>query len=317
MDKKNTLLLTVIAIATLLVAVVGATFAYFSAQVDKGQSTSMTVTTSSDDTLTYSGFKPLYIIANQTNFAQVKPEESGKVGSQKGVAEAVVELRAGGTAGADGNVGSQKPYCYNVRLDITANTFGYAPYDATFFGDGNKDQDKPSSPEEHAPELLLTISKDGVEYSNTIYYIETAKKGSLDEGDTTKTAVTYKEKLKQNRRVCTQSNVSASTGVSDANLNCEDDQEVKGYDVTELKNSMSILIPVEDNGNSNESTKTAIKHEIKGTGTLNETVKDEWKAELVFVNYDWDQQYNVGKLFTANWSFDSVSCETGDLLPAE
>ena len=30
MDKKNTMLLTVIAIATLLVAVVGATFAYFS-----------------------------------------------------------------------------------------------------------------------------------------------------------------------------------------------------------------------------------------------------------------------------------------------
>ena len=29
MEKKNTLLLTVIAVATLLVAVVGATFAYF------------------------------------------------------------------------------------------------------------------------------------------------------------------------------------------------------------------------------------------------------------------------------------------------
>ena len=34
MDKKNTMLLTVIAIATLLVAVVGATFAYFSIQAD-------------------------------------------------------------------------------------------------------------------------------------------------------------------------------------------------------------------------------------------------------------------------------------------
>ncbi len=33
MEKKNTILLTVIAIATLLVAVVGATFAYFTAQV--------------------------------------------------------------------------------------------------------------------------------------------------------------------------------------------------------------------------------------------------------------------------------------------
>lgn len=34
MEKKNTILLTVIAIATLLVAVVGATFAYFTAQVN-------------------------------------------------------------------------------------------------------------------------------------------------------------------------------------------------------------------------------------------------------------------------------------------
>ena len=31
-NKKNTILLTVIAVATLLVAVVGATFAYFTAQ---------------------------------------------------------------------------------------------------------------------------------------------------------------------------------------------------------------------------------------------------------------------------------------------
>ena len=33
MERKNTILLTVIAIATLLVAVVGATFAYFTATI--------------------------------------------------------------------------------------------------------------------------------------------------------------------------------------------------------------------------------------------------------------------------------------------
>lgn len=47
MEKKNTILLTVIAIATLLVAVVGATFAYFTAQVtsdkaDKNNQTNVT-----------------------------------------------------------------------------------------------------------------------------------------------------------------------------------------------------------------------------------------------------------------------------------
>ena len=46
MDKKNTMLLTVVAVATLLVAVVGATFAYFTAtQTDKGGETQATVTT--------------------------------------------------------------------------------------------------------------------------------------------------------------------------------------------------------------------------------------------------------------------------------
>ena len=44
-NKKNTILLTVIAVATLLVAVVGATFAYFTAQGGTGTSANVTVTT--------------------------------------------------------------------------------------------------------------------------------------------------------------------------------------------------------------------------------------------------------------------------------
>ena len=44
MEKKNTMLLTVVAVATLLVAVVGATFAFFSLQVEGTSSTDSTVT---------------------------------------------------------------------------------------------------------------------------------------------------------------------------------------------------------------------------------------------------------------------------------
>ena len=43
MDKKNTVLLTVIAVETLLVAVVGATFAYFSANVTENNKTETTL----------------------------------------------------------------------------------------------------------------------------------------------------------------------------------------------------------------------------------------------------------------------------------
>ena len=46
MDKKNTMLLTVIAVATLLVAVVGATFAYFTATVTQNEETTAIQATS-------------------------------------------------------------------------------------------------------------------------------------------------------------------------------------------------------------------------------------------------------------------------------
>ncbi len=49
MDKKNTLLLTVIAIATLLVAVVGATFAYFTASSGASELSNVSVQTRSVD----------------------------------------------------------------------------------------------------------------------------------------------------------------------------------------------------------------------------------------------------------------------------
>ncbi len=52
MDKKNTMLLTVIAVATLLVAVVGATFAYFSVAGGSGTTnTTVTAQTPNADTL--------------------------------------------------------------------------------------------------------------------------------------------------------------------------------------------------------------------------------------------------------------------------
>lgn len=315
MDKKNTLLLTVIAIATLLVAVVGATFAYFSAQVGKEASTTMNVTTSSEDTLTYNGFEPIYIIANQTNFAQVG-ELTGqltekKIGSQKGIAKATVELRAGTT---NEGTGSTTPYCYNATIDITTNGFKYAEYSEDFFRD-IVDDDKPTSGETKAPELLLKITKNKQPYSETIYYIDTAKKTDLEGEGTTKSEVKYTANLKKNRRVCTQTGVTASSGIAenDEKMTCQDNQQVGGYDITEIPINKSILIPAENKAGSNESTKTAIKHEIKGTGVVNQKVTDVWEAELVFVNYEWDQQYNVGKLFSATWNFTSVDCSTGDV----
>ena len=55
MEKKNTILLTVIAVATLLVAVVGATFAYFTAtNSTSGEGGTTDVTTAAKDCATKS-----------------------------------------------------------------------------------------------------------------------------------------------------------------------------------------------------------------------------------------------------------------------
>ena len=56
MDKKNTMLLTVIAVATLLVAVVGATFAFFTAsQTNNSGTSTITATTESLSTVFFKG----------------------------------------------------------------------------------------------------------------------------------------------------------------------------------------------------------------------------------------------------------------------
>ena len=55
-DKKNTMILTIVAVATLLVAVVGATFAYFSTGISGGATTTTaTVTTATPGSIVIDG----------------------------------------------------------------------------------------------------------------------------------------------------------------------------------------------------------------------------------------------------------------------
>ncbi len=54
-DKKNTMILTVVAVATLIVAVIGASFAYFSISVGGTASTTASVTTANPGNITIDG----------------------------------------------------------------------------------------------------------------------------------------------------------------------------------------------------------------------------------------------------------------------
>ena len=115
-NRKNTILLTVIAVATLLVAVVGATFAYFTAQGGTTKQTPVTVTTASTSNGSFQTSGAITINATQENFGQ-------DAGDQTGEATGTVTYTASSTAASN--------FCYTVTLDITANTFGYTTGEST------------------------------------------------------------------------------------------------------------------------------------------------------------------------------------------
>ena len=109
-NRKNTILLTVIAVATLLVAVVGATFAYFTAQGGNTVSQNVTVTSGRTTNGSFVTYGEISISANQKNFAQGEPDLTDS---------------ATGSVTYTANEQEASDFCYNVTLNITANDFEY------------------------------------------------------------------------------------------------------------------------------------------------------------------------------------------------
>ena len=144
-NKKNTLTLTIIAIAVLLVAVVGATFAYFRAQVDSGTSVNVQVTSQSTDQLTFTANALTVGPANQTNFGQ----NAGNLSDTKT-----------GTATLTANTSASATYCYTVGLTVSSNNFQY------------------TTAPTNTPELLLSASKNGTPVL-TNYDITTMTTGTV------------------------------------------------------------------------------------------------------------------------------------------
>ena len=96
MERKNTILLTVIAIATLLVAVVGATFAYFTAQFnvnndeDANKKVEIQPTTVAPVYPGYQIVKALHVTGSgDGNAASVKVNITGSIGENMGKASHV------------------------------------------------------------------------------------------------------------------------------------------------------------------------------------------------------------------------------------
>ena len=125
MENKKTMILSVVAIATFAILIVGATYAYFQAQTGAGKSTDINVTTYTTDVFTFTTGNDISIYADQSTFA------SGK-GNQTGSTYASALL----TANNKTNTATEHYYLY---LNIENNTFTY-------------------SINENTPEIIMTIT---------------------------------------------------------------------------------------------------------------------------------------------------------------
>lgn len=97
MEKKNTVLLTVIAIATLLVAVVGATFAYFSANQTNTAKVTVEASTAANDIFTAAGTGAVSVSATgaEMQIANGNDTEALKTDVTAEGEEIVISLTAG------------------------------------------------------------------------------------------------------------------------------------------------------------------------------------------------------------------------------
>ena len=124
-NKKQAIILSVIASIVLLVLIVGATYAYFQASGGTGTSANLKVTTYTTDVFNFEVGSDISIYADATSFASGKGNASGST-----FAKAIL------TANNKTNTATEHYYLY---LNISNNTFTYTQ-------------------NENTPELLLTIT---------------------------------------------------------------------------------------------------------------------------------------------------------------
>ena len=125
MQNKKQIILSIIAIVTLAILVIGASFAYFAVQGNTSAQTSATVKTYTVDVFSFETGNPISFSLNQENFASGKGNQTGST-----FAKAIL------TANNKTNTATGH---YNLYLNISENTFTYTQ-------------------NENTPEILLTIT---------------------------------------------------------------------------------------------------------------------------------------------------------------
>ena len=76
-NNKKTMILSVVAIVTFAILIVGATYAYFTAQIGDGKRAGINVTTYTTDVLTFATGDAVSLEADKTTFGKDKGSVSG------------------------------------------------------------------------------------------------------------------------------------------------------------------------------------------------------------------------------------------------
>ena len=115
--EKKTLILSTIAVLTLIVVIVGATYAYFQAQGGGTANTNVNVQSNTTDNLSFEVGSAINLVANESNFAEGMDNQAGST-----TASATL------TANNATNKATRNYYLY---LDITNNEFTYTTVEET------------------------------------------------------------------------------------------------------------------------------------------------------------------------------------------
>lgn len=292
-ENRTTFLLAVIAVSTLIVSIIGATFAYFTAQRGEGAQADITVKTSTSDSLEMGTFTTINIVANQDNFGENK-------GTRSGVSTGEISLTAN-----DAEQTEKVEYCYTADFYVESNDFVYSK---------PSEQEKQSGSSvtgENDPELVLTLTK--------------IPNQGVDAGDDEKTAAKKEYTTQLGDASLSGEDGDVTTldyyaSIYTANV-CDDNEKVhtnddtpcpqqviSGYDVTTLKDGTTIKIQAPDGEDVQEN-----KFIHKITAPRNQKITDYWEARVYFINYGYDQQLNTGHKFHAQLKFTTVNCQTGEV----
>ena len=277
MEKRNTLLLTIIAIATLLVAVVGATFAYFASTTDTNSGKVNLNVETSNKTATFTAVGGGDMNINVT--ADLMQESNAGDGGTQQTANGTLDANL--TANSNINVSLNSP----AEGQLVSCT-----YDLVFEWDDSASKSNfKNGSDEGSYSSLTTDSSNGVQINGSedkkfypsTYYVRTGYK----------TTGSGHEAIEGFKELTIEVDSTTYTG--------DDERGSSGSNVAEVN--------IDEIASSNNKTLTLLKDEVISTDKETGAHID-YEVTVRFYNLGKDQSHLMGKTFKGTVSVANYHC---------